>query len=125
MNSIPSFLDTKNLYIRSGKEKQDKTGTTRTVQAEDPQGDRVTVCQWTEPTGPATMMPQQTLSVTYQEKGQKPVEHAQIGSDEAYDLYSALRTAERGQHVDKDVDIMTLGWLMGDLASKGGAGGAC
>lgn len=121
MNAIPSFIDSRRLTIVRAQTTE-KDGTTQQVSAADPQGDTITLTKWTEDTGNCMVVPDSTLSVTYQEKDKEPIKHEHVGGDEAYDLYRALNRAER----DKDVDPMTVMYLIADLGTRGGGGGgAC
>lgn len=120
MNAIPKFIDTRNLTIHCTNTSH-KDGTTQEVGAVDPQGDTITLTKWTEDTGPCAVMPDTKFSVTYQEKGQEPVKHEHIGSDESYDLYRAFNRAEQADNIDS----MTVSFLIADLGRRGGGGGAC
>lgn len=121
MNTIPAFIDTRSLVIKQARSSQEN-GYTQELTAVDPQGDSITVNKWTEDTGATCVVPDEKLTVSYQENGKEPLKKDFIGEDEAYDLYRALRNAEEGENLDS----MTVGFLIADLGRQGGAGGgAC
>lgn len=115
--TIPAYVDTQNLTIvRTRQSHQD--GHTMELGATDREGDSVTVTKWTEDVGAMAVMPDTRLSVTYQQQGQDPDTH-EVGSDEAYDLWSALSDAEQVDNLDN----MTVGFILADLSRQGGGGG--
>src|ERR1017187_5469826 len=108
MNTIPAFLDTKHLTIRRAEQSQ-KDGFRQELEAADPQGDRLVLSKWTQDTGNTCMMGRSTLSVSYQQTGAaEPVSHQHISSDEAYDLFSALKNAPKAE---TGVDNMAVTFL--------------
>lgn len=116
LNSIPSFIDTKALIINRTGSSQNN-GRTRELAAVDPQGDSIILTHWTQNAGPAS---KEKLTVSYQEQGKEPAQPEQVGEDEAYQLFRAIKTAK---HAD-DVDQNCIGYLIADLAKVGGLGGA-
>ena len=118
---IPSFIDRSALTIqRAGV--LDAKALKSEIQAVDPQGDTVLVRREQEDMGNTGMMPEVKLTVSYTHLDPaEVVERKSIGSDEAYDLYRCLKHAKTAD----GVKIADAGWILADLAAKGGAGGAC
>jgi hypothetical protein len=120
VRSIPQFIDTRNLTItRQASLDEDQLHTQ--IEAVDPQGDSIVISRKQQPSGPACVMPRTDLIVTYQQAEAAPEKAHRIGSDEAGDLYMALKGAKKGE----DIDLMAGEWIMSDLAMQGGIGGAC
>ena len=123
--TIPSFINSQDLIINRTSSSH-VNGSTLALTAMDPEGDSFTLSQWTQDVGPATVMPQQELCVAYQEHGKESAsvqdcEKHPVGTDEAYDLWRALKHARCAENIDNG----TIGYLMADLARTGGLGGAC
>ncbi|MFN8607013.1 MAG: hypothetical protein U0931_05755 [Vulcanimicrobiota bacterium] len=120
VRSIPSYIDTKNLTI-TRQSKVDNNPLHTEIEAVDPQGDSLLISRQQSPSGPACVMPRVDLTVSYQQAQAEAEKPHGIGSDEAGDLYFALQGASKAD----DLDPMAGMWILSDLRSKGGVGGAC
>ncbi len=116
LNGIPSFIDTNALMINRTGSSQNN-GRTRELDLVDPQGDTITLTHWTQNAGPAS---KEKLTVTYQEQGKEPAQPEQVGEDEAYLLFRAIKTAKHADNIDQNC----VGYLIADLCKAGGLGGA-
>lgn len=120
LRGIPAYIDTRQLTITRQGNVGDNPLLTE-IEAVDPQGDSFVVRREQEDTGMTCMMPDVDLTVRYHEANKEADKPHSIGSDEAGDLYFALKNAEQA----KDIDPMAGMWILADLQSKGGVGGAC
>ena len=120
VRAIPQFIDTKNLTITRQASFDDSQMHTE-IEAVDPQGDSFVISREQEPSGPACVMPQINMTVTYHQANSEPEQPRRIGRDEAGDLYMSLNRAKKNEGIDSDAGM----WIMSDLAMHGGIGGAC
>ncbi|MBS2040944.1 hypothetical protein JST97_38515 [bacterium] len=120
VHSIPAYIDTKNLTITRQCQVQNNPLHTE-IEATDPQGDSLTISRQQSPSGPACVMPRVEMTVCYHQADAEAEKPHGIGSDEAGDLYLALKRAKKSD----DLDSLAGMWILSDLAQKGGIGGAC
>lgn len=121
---IPQYLNPNSLTIQKASRKETEDGSIQTLQAADPEGDQVNLRKWTEDTGATTMMPDTEFTVSYQKAGTEPEPFHKISGDEAYDLSWGLQDAARQTEPNDEIDIFAMNFLIADLRSKGGGGGA-
>ena len=117
--NIPDFINARAMTVtRTGSSFQ--KGEVRDLTAVDPEGDSFQLSKWTQDVGSTAMLPREELTVAYQQQGHPPLPTHEVGVDEAYDLYKVIKRSRREDNLDAQI----LGFLLADLASKGGIGGA-
>lgn len=123
VSAIPAFIDRSKLTISRVTNENLKSE----IEAVDPQGDSVIVTRTQSDTGNTCVMPDVSMQVAYKQAApEQVVTHTSIGSDESYELYRSLQHAEKPASLGDPFQVsMDMGWIMADLASHGGAGGAC
>ena len=118
---IPSFIDFKALTINRTANTVEGGKSRTELQAVDPQGDTVVIRRECPTRSNGGGMPQVELTVSYKDHESPDVaERKPIGTEEAYDLYRCLKQAKNAN----GVNVADTGWIISDLARKGGAGGA-
>ena len=116
VSTIPSFLDASHLTLTRASQNQDQSQ----LVATDPQGDTLTLTR--SPTPDSGSLPEYGLRAIYAQptSSAQPVTHDEIGEDEAYELSADLASAK----TPPDFDLSPVGFLISDLNTRGGFGGA-
>ena len=120
VSAIPSFLDSGHLTLTRATQTQSQSQ----LVATDGGGDTLTLTRSLAPDSGS--LPEYTLRAVYAQPPQFPgdatqaVVHDAIGEDEAYELSSDLAKAR----TPPDFDLSPAGFLIADLNTRGGYGGA-
>lgn len=119
ISSIPKYIDPASLTITRQRNVDDNPLHTE-IHAVDAEGDSFTVSRQQEDTGNTCMMADVDMTVQYQPAGAEADKARGFGSDEAGDLFMALNRAKKADGLDEMAGM----WIMADLRSQGGIGGA-
>lgn len=117
--SMPKYIDPASLTITRQRNVDDNPLHTE-IHAVDAEGDSFTVSRQQEDTGMTCVTADVDLTVQYQQAGAEPEKPRGFGEQEAGDLYMALSDAKKADGLDEMAGM----WIMADLRSQGGIGGA-